>query len=70
MGKKIMTILHPFFGLTGTMLASEGKGIFLGLFWGQISAPTQSKNEQKLPKIVNNISNSLALQSGENFRKI
>ena len=39
-------------------------GIFLGLF------RSQSKNEQKLHKIVNNIPNSLALQFGENFPKI
>ena len=45
-------------------------GIFICLFWVQISAPSQSKNEQKLPKIVNNISNSIALQFGKNFMKI
>ena len=41
--------------------------IFLGLFWDRIAALSQSKNEQKLPKIVNNITNALALQFGENF---
>ena len=41
--------------------------IFLGLFWGLISTPSQSKIEQKLPKLVNNIHNSLALQFGVNF---
>ena len=33
-------------------------------------APSHSKNEQKLPKLVNNSTNSLALQFGENFMKI
>ena len=32
-------------------------GSFLGLFWGRMSAPSQSKNEQKLPKEVNNSPN-------------
>ena len=27
-------------------------GIFLGLIWGQLSTPSQFKNEQKLPKMV------------------
>ena len=32
--------------------------------------PSLSKNGQKLPTILNNIPNSLALQFGENFMKI
>ena len=28
-------------------------GIFLGLFWSWISAPSQTKNEQNLPKVLN-----------------
>ena len=42
------------------------------LLWPNIcySAPSQFKNEQKLPKIVNNIPNSIALQFGDNFMKI
>ena len=43
-------------------------GIFLVLLWGQISAPSQFKNEQKLPKNIN--SNFLVLHFGENFMKI
>ena len=31
--------------------------IFLGLIWGQISAPSQFQNEQKLPKMMHIISN-------------
>ena len=46
----------------------DKQGIFLGLFWGQISAPSHSKNEQKLPKIVNNIPNSLAMLQMHIFR--
>ena len=38
-------------------------GIFLGLIWGRILAPSQFKNEQKLP-------NFLILHFGENFMKI
>ena len=35
-----------------------------------ILAPSQSKNEQKLPRIMNKIPSSLALQFGENFMNI
>ena len=45
-------------------------GIFLGLIWDQISAPSQFKNEQKLPKMVYIIPNFLVLHFGENFMKI
>ena len=45
-------------------------GIFLCLIWGQISAPSQLKNEQKLPKMVHIIPNFLYLHFGENFMKI
>ena len=45
-------------------------GIFLGLIWVQISAPSLIKNEQKLPKMVYSISNILALHCGEKFIKI
>ena len=45
-------------------------GIFLGLIWGQISAPSQFRNEQKLPKMVYIIPNFLVLHFGENFMKI
>ena len=44
-------------------------GIFLSLTWGQISAPSQLKNEQKLPKMVYIIPNFLVLHFGENFMK-
>ena len=44
--------------------------ISLGLIWGGISAPTQFKNEQKLPKMVYIIPNFLVLHFGENFMKI
>ena len=30
----------------------EFTGIFLGLIWGRIQAPSLFKNEQKLPKMV------------------
>ena len=39
--------------------------IFLGFILGWILASSQSKNEQKLPKIVNNILNSFALHFGK-----
>ena len=45
-------------------------GIFLGLIWGRISATSQFKIEQKLPKIVYFIANFLVLYFGENFIKI
>ena len=45
-------------------------GIFLVLIWGQISAPSQLKNEQKLPKMVFSIPNFLVLNFGEHFMKI
>ena len=45
-------------------------GIFLGLIWGRILAPSQFKNEQKLPKIVYIIPNFLVLHFGEIIMKI
>ena len=45
-------------------------GIFLGQFWGQITAPSQFKNEQKLPKMIYIIHFFLALHFGVNFMKI
>ena len=47
-------------------------GIFLGLLWGRILAPSQSKNELKnyQKHVVNIIPNSLALQFGSTFMKI
>ena len=36
-----------------SMVRVNPSGIFLGLLWGRISVPSKSKNEQKLPKIVN-----------------
>ena len=45
-------------------------GILLGLILGQISAPSQLKNEQKLPKMVYINQNVLVLHFGENFTKI
>ena len=45
-------------------------GIFLGLIWGRISASTQFKNEQKLPKIVYIIPNFLVLHFGEKITKM
>ena len=45
-------------------------GIFLGLIWGRISAPSQFKNEQKLPKAMYIIIPFLVLHFSENFIKI
>ena len=45
-------------------------GIFLGLIWGRITAPSQLKNEHKLPKMESIIPNFLVLHFGENFMKI
>ena len=45
-------------------------GIFLGLILGRISASSQFKNEQKLPKMVHINYNFLVLHFGENFMKI
>ena len=45
-------------------------GIFLGLIWDRVSAPSQFKNEQKLPKMVYIIPNFLVLQFDENFMKM
>ena len=47
-----------------------GSGIFLGLIWGRITASSQFKNEQKLPKIVYFISNVLVLHFGEKYMNI
>ena len=44
--------------------------IFLRLILGLILAPSQLKNEQKLPKMVFIIPNYLVLHFGENFMKI
>ena len=41
-------------------IAEMVTGSFLGIFWGQMLAPSQSKNEQKLPKVVNNSLNFLS----------
>ena len=49
---------------------SLNSGIFLGLIWVRILAPSQLKIEQKLPKMVYIIPNFLVLQFGENFVKI
>ena len=45
-------------------------GIYLGLISGRIPAPSQFKNEQKLPKMVYIIPNFLVLHFGENLMKI
>ena len=45
-------------------------GIFLGLICVWITAPSQFKNEQNLPKMVYIIPNFLVLHFGENFTKI
>ena len=45
-------------------------GIFLGLIWGRILAPSQFKNEQKLPKMVYIILNFLVLHFGGYYMKI
>ena len=45
-------------------------GIFLGLIWGLILAPSQFKNEHELPKMVYIIPNFLVLLFGKNFMKI
>ena len=60
---------------TATLKASEFEmqaltGIFLDLIWGWISAPSQFKNEQKLPKMVYIVPNFLVLHFCENFMKI
>ena len=44
--------------------------IFLVLIWGRISAPSQFKHKQKLPRMVFIIHNFLVLHFGENFMKI
>ena len=44
--------------------------IFLGLFWRRISAPSQLKNKQKLPKMVYIIPNCLILLFGDDCMKI
>ena len=51
-------------------IISSNLGIFLGLIWGRISAPSQFKIEQKLSKMVYTIPNFLVLLFGENFVKI
>ena len=50
-------------------IISLNSGIFLGLIWGRISATSQFKIEQKLPKMVYTIPNFLVLQFGENPSK-
>ena len=45
-------------------------GIFLGLIWGRISAPSQLKNEPKLSKMMYIFLNFLVRHCGENFMKI
>ena len=44
-------------------------GIFLGLIWGQMSTPSQFKNEQKLSKIVYSITNFLVKISWKSKQK-
>ena len=53
------------------IVKAEDRGFLptVGLFWGGMWAPPQSQNEQKLPKIVINIPNSLALQFDKNLTK-
>ena len=58
---------------TSTLTRNQGKGltgIFLGLIWGRISAPSELKNEHKLPKIFYIIPNFLVLYFDENFIEI
>ena len=52
--------------------AAEAKvsAIFLDLIWGQISAPSQLNNGQKLPKMVYIIPTFLVLHFGEIYMKI
>ena len=51
-------------------LKSYVQGFSLGLIWGRISAPSQFKKEQKLPKMVYIIPNFFVLHFGEAFMKI
>ena len=44
-------------------------GIFLGQIWGRMLTPCQLKNEQKLPKKVHYIPNSLAFHFGEQIHE-
>ena len=50
--------------------AWEVQGFFLSLIFGRISAPSQLKNRQKLPKIVYIIPYFLVLYFFENLMKI
>ena len=45
-------------------------GIFLSLIWGQITAPSKFKNEQKLPEMLYSIPIFLVVHFGENSVKI
>ena len=45
-------------------------GIFLSLIYGQVSAPSEFRNGQKLTKRVFNTPNFLVLHFGENFMEI
>ena len=50
------------------LLLDTSTGIFLGLIWGQISAPSQLKKvSKKLAKMVYIIPNFLVFHFGENF---
>ena len=50
-------------------LFNSRSGIFLGLIWGRISALSQLRKKQKLPKMVYIIPDFLVLHFGENFIK-
>ena len=80
--KTIFLVSRPIFSLNMKLTLRNGcpifdslcvnycQGIFLGLIWDRITAPSQFINEQKFPKMVYIIANFLVLQFGENFMKI
>ena len=68
--KKIITVLHSKDLLIVEKKLSSFSGIFLGLVWGRISAPSLSKMSKNLPKMLYSIPKFLVLHFGENCTKI
>ena len=56
---------QPFTGEENSQIFYSSTGIFLGMIWSQITAPSQFTNEQNFKKCC-----FLVLHCGENFMKI
>ena len=61
---------HGLSFVTGVIAAFDKPCMVKGLIWSGISAFSQLRNKQKLPKMVDIIPNFLVLHFGEHFMKI